>query len=442
MRALRPLIQVRVTSQRCAQHERSAFCSEPAMRDTVARLPSSMRLPTIVAQAPHRLLFFAGACAVLTSMTWWMLQLASLRYGGTHWPQPPVPPAWGHALLTVYGMLPLFMFGFLLTVFPRWLDRPALGRNRYVPVAGAVFGGYLLAHAGLLGSLVLLRIGVTLIFAGYAVAVFTLAQVLRASTTRQLHAWSCLAGVAVGWVGLAAGMAALCGAPPMAMTLAIRLGVFGFLLPVYFSVCHRMIPFFSGNVIAGYRPWRPRWSLPLAWALLAAHVALELAHAPAWRWLADAPLALLFATHALMWRPWQARRPGLLLALHLAFAWLPLAFALYAWQSASLLLGGQAVLGLAPLHVLTIGYFGSMLVAMVTRVTQGHAGRALQMGALPWLCLAMLQGVVVLRVRAELGPDTYRWLVFAAAGWLVAFAPWVLRSAWIYLSPRADGKPG
>ncbi|MGN6738422.1 NnrS family protein [Dyella sp.] len=412
------------------------------MRATVITPPTPLPVPDILAQAPHRLLFFAGTCAVLISMAWWALQLASLRYGWGHWPQPPVPPTWGHALLTVYGMLPLFMFGFLLTVFPRWLDRTALPRRRYVPVAGTVFGGYLLAHAGLLGSLALLRAGVLLIAIGYGVALVTLAQVLAASTARQAHAWSYLGALAVGSGGLIAGLAALSGAPPVAMTLAIRLGVFGFLLPIYFSVCHRMIPFFSANVIPGYRMWRPRASLVLAWTLLTAHVALELAGAQAWRWLADASLALLFATHALMWRPWQARRPGLLLALHLAFAWLPVAFALYALQSAWQLATGENVLGLAPLHVLTIGYFGSMLVAMVTRVTQGHSGRLLQMGAVPWLCFVLLQGVVALRVRAELGLDSYRWLVLAAAGWLIAFAPWVLRSAWIYLTPRADGKPG
>ena len=30
----------------------------------------------------------------------------------------------------------------------------------------------------------------------------------------------------------------------------------------------------------------------------------------------------------------------------------------------------------------------------------------------------------------------------AAIGWLLAFAPWVLRIGRIYLSPRTDGKPG
>jgi uncharacterized protein involved in response to NO len=94
------------------------------------------------------------------------------------------------------------------------------------------------------------------------------------------------------------------------------------------------------------------------------------------------------------------------------------------------------------LHALAIGYFGSMLVAMVTRVTQGHSGRPMQMGAVPWVCFALLQLVVLVRIRAEFGGDVYLWLVIAAYGWLLAFLPWVLRSAWIYLTPRVDGKPG
>jgi uncharacterized protein involved in response to NO len=53
-----------------------------------------------------------------------------------------------------------------------------------------------------------------------------------------------------------------------------------------------------------------------------------------------------------------------------------------------------------------------------------------------------VQLVAVLRVCAELHPDPLPWLAVAALGWLVAFLPWVLRSAWIYLIPRADGKAG
>ena len=46
------------------------------------------------------------------------------------------------------------------------------------------------------------------------------------------------------------------------------------------------------------------------------------------------------------------------------------------------------------------------------------------------------------RIVAELVPDALAWQAVAAIGWLLAFLPWVLRSTWIYLTPRADGKPG
>jgi uncharacterized protein involved in response to NO len=53
-----------------------------------------------------------------------------------------------------------------------------------------------------------------------------------------------------------------------------------------------------------------------------------------------------------------------------------------------------------------------------------------------------IQLVCVTRIVAELAPDHLPWQAAAATGWLLAFAPWVLRSLRIYLSPRADGKPG
>jgi uncharacterized protein involved in response to NO len=46
------------------------------------------------------------------------------------------------------------------------------------------------------------------------------------------------------------------------------------------------------------------------------------------------------------------------------------------------------------------------------------------------------------RVLAEVLPDSYAWFALASAGWVVAFLPWTARSAWIYLTPRRDGKPG
>lgn len=399
-------------------------------------------LPALLASAPHRPLFLGGTVAVMLGMAWWAVELCWMRFGLAHWPQPSIPPAFAHGMLLQYGMFPLFMFGFLLTVFPRWLNQPALSRMRYLSVAGGVFGGYVLAHIGLLGLPPLLVAGLILMLLGYLVGWFTLASLLRKAGGRDDHALSCVVALGFGVVGLVAFLAYVFGAPLACADLAIRLGTFALLLPIYFTVTHRMLPFFSSNASKNYRMIRPRWSLPLVWLLLLTHVLLDWRGALGWLWLVDVPLALIFAGHALAWQPWKAMHPGLLGVMHLAFAWLPIAFVLYAVQDVIYATRGELLFFRAPLHALTIGYFGSMLVAMVTRVTQGHSGRPLQMGGIAWLCFGLLQVVALLRIRAEFGGDVYLWLVIAAFGWLVAFLPWVLRSAWIFLTPRKDGKPG
>jgi uncharacterized protein involved in response to NO len=411
----------------------SAGSSPPAFAD-VTRLLSS---------APHRPLFLAGTVAVMLSMAWWAAELTWMRFGLAGWPQPSIPPGWAHAMLMQYGLFPLFMFGFLMTTFPKWLGRPDLPRTRFLPVAGGVFGGYVLANIGLLDLSWLLRIGIAMMLLGYLIGIATLAGVLRASVAeRKGHARSCLMALSVGALGLTIFLAYLFGAPAECAMLAIKLGTFGLLLPIYFSVMHRMLPFFTGGMVKGYEVIRPDWSMPVVWVLLLAHLLLDWRGALGWLYLVDVPLALIFAWHSLSWRPWKAMRPGILAVLHLAFAWLPVAFVLFAIQDVVYALNGHFILGRAPLHALGIGFFGSMLVAMVTRVTQGHSGRPMQMGKVAWLCFGLLQVVALLRIRAELGGDMYLWLVIAAYGWLLAFLPWVVRSAWIYLTPRADGKPG
>ncbi|MDR3387296.1 MAG: NnrS family protein [Rudaea sp.] len=409
---------------------------------TVAGMPTLADLPKIFAAAPHRMMFFAGASAVIVSMLWWACYLAA-GYSGHAFPAAPVPAGWAHAVLTQYGMLPLFILGFLLTVFPRWMGQPALTKTRYVPVFAGMFGGYLLAHAGLLDLKPLLIAGLALMLVGWIAALVALGGLLWRNGARDRHALSCYVALAFGAFGLAAFTAFVLGAPWQFAFVAIKLGTFGLLLPIFFSVCHRMIPFFSANVVgARYRMFKPAWSLPLLWALLLMHLTLEVAHEYAWLWLIDAPLTAFFLVHWLAWQPWKCLRPALLGALYLATAWLPVAFALFAAQSLILCFGGDFVLGRAPVHALTVGFFGSMTVAMVTRVTQGHSGRPLQLGAIPGLTFGLLQLVALTRIAAEIAPNMPLWVVAAAFGWLAAFVPWVLRSLWIYLTPRIDGMPG
>jgi len=203
-----------------------------------------------------------------------------------------------------------------------------------------------------------------------------------------------------------------------------------------------MIPFFTSRILPGYRAKPLRSSLAVAWLLLLTHLVLTVAGQSRWTWPADFALAALFVAHGVAWQSWKAWRPGLLAVLHLAHLWLPIVFVLFGMQSGALWLDGRVVLGRAPVHALTVGYFGSMLIAMVTRVTQGHSGRPLAMGGVAWGSFVAVQLVAALRIAAEFAADAALWLAIAACAWLLAFLPWVLRSLWIYLTPRVDGQPG
>lgn len=396
----------------------------------------------LLGAAPHRLLFFAGATNVLLAMTWWALWLADARWRWFEWPQPAVPAGWLHAVVMQYHVLPTFMFGFLLTVFPRWMNQLELPRRHYLAVGLGLFGGQVLTLAGALGPASMLHAGAVATLIGWGVGLLFLGRVVWRDRARTWHAVSCTIALGLGWLGLLLYAAVLHGADGRVMAASIKLGGWGFLLPIFFTVCHRMIPFFTGRLYPGYRVVQPLWTLALFWVLALAHAGMEVSHGRAWLWLVDLPLALLAGSLLWAWRPRAERMPALLRVLFFGFAWLPIAFALYAVQSLWHAATGELVLGRAPAHALFIGGFGSLLVAMVTRVTQGHSGRPLVLGHVAAFAFVLLQVVAVTRIAAEVAPDPVAWHVIAAIGWIVAFLPWAARSMWIYLTPRRDGLPG
>jgi uncharacterized protein involved in response to NO len=406
---------------------------------TTLTLPASTL--RIIAAAPHRLLFFIGATNVLLAMIWWAWWLIATRLGfGVT--QSPVPPGWMHAIVMQYQVLPAFIFGFLLTVFPRWMSLPPLGRRHYVPVGIGLFGGQLLTLAGLAGvgeSLTLFRVGAVFTSAGWLIGTAMLVRLAWRDRGQTWHAVSCAFALGFGLLGLSLYSFYLFSTDARVMFVAIKLSAFAVLLPIYFTVCHRMIPFFTNGVMPGYRMVRPLWTLAALWAGTMVHLWLELRHGYAWLWLIDAPLMVMSAWLLWRWWPRTAPMPPLLSVLFAGFAWLPITFALYVAQSVWFAATSEFVLGRAPAHALFIGFFGSLLVAMVTRVTQGHSGRPLVLGGVAAFAFTLLQLVAVTRVVAEFAPDSLGMQAVAAVGWLVAFAPWVLRSSWIYLTPRADG---
>ena len=121
----------------------------------------------LLANAPHRLLFFIGATNVLLAMAWWSLWLIDAHWQLFGLTQPSMPAGWMHAILMQYSVLPPFIFGFLLTVFPRWLNLPALTKWHYLPIGLGLLGGQLVLLVGLFGYPHMVLIGLFQITAGW-----------------------------------------------------------------------------------------------------------------------------------------------------------------------------------------------------------------------------------------------------------------------------------
>jgi len=388
-------------------------------------------------RAPHRLAFLLGMFFSLILFAIWLAELFSRL--GPHMLPSQIHAVMAHAFLMMYGIFPLFMTGFLLTAGPRWLGVSPPGRAGYLTISALLGAGLLVWLQGLWLGRHWALAGHLLYSLGFAGLCFCFAQMMMQSRQpdRQ-HAWIVLCSLVLGLFGLLAGGDWLWSGNGSAWFAMCNLALWGFLLPVFLTVSHRMLPFFTNAALPHIQAWRPYRLLYLMLAGVYLHgLLLQLGFNA---WLPDVLLALLFIHTSRRWGLLAARSNRLLFMLHLSFAWTGLGFALYALsQICPALHAGQA-----PLHAITVGFFMTMAVGFVTRVSLGHSGRPLVASPLLWGIYLAAQIMAVLRVLADFLPATWSgYLYVAAAGWgLLVLAIWGLRFIGTYLRSRVDGKPG
>lgn len=395
--------------------------------------------------APHRVMFFGGAIQSLAVMLWWTLELAA-RYGIVGQPFSwSVAPSAAHVYLMIYSLLPFFMFGFLMTTFPRWMAGKEIPSKLYVTAFGLMFFGAMLFYVGLIVSAAILEIAVAFSLVGWGIALYALVRVLldtRPSDKR--HPIVLSIALAFGWCGLASYFVWLLTDESVFLNLSIQSGLWLFLLPLFVSVAHRMIPFFTSNALSQPNVPRPFWPW---WTILAAsvaHGALSFVGATNWLWLCDTPLAGATLYLSYLWGFRRSLSNPLLAVLHVGFAWMGIAMLMYAIQSLVAFAWDESIWSLAPLHALTIGCYATLMIGMGTRVTLGHSGLPFNIDTPIKLMLVGMQVVAIVRVLADVLPleSGYIWYVVSALGWLVCFAPWVRRYLPAFWRPRADGQPG
>jgi uncharacterized protein involved in response to NO len=150
-------------------------------------------------------------------------------------------------------------------------------------------------------------------------------------------------------------------------------------------------------------------------------------------------VAVLHAWRLSGWRSLRTRGDPILWVLHVAYAWLPLGFALKG--IARLTDAGWAQLWQ---HALGIGALATMILAVTTRASLGHTGRPLVVGPGIAVAYGLVTMAALIRVAGPaLWPGGYFVVLLAASAcWTAAFGIFVAVYGPILTAPRADGKPG
>ncbi|HEY8048506.1 MAG TPA: NnrS family protein [Ramlibacter sp.] len=399
--------------------------------------------------APHRLAFFLAMVVLCGSGLWWAtIQLD--RVVGIGLPYD-LSPSVVHSALMTFGFMPLFFSGFLFTAGPKWLgvQAPTVRRVR-TPLLLMALGWLVWPVAGHF-SATAAAAALLPAFAGLSLVTLRFWRLVRASAAPdRIHAKCIGVALVVGCVciaGVAAGVLADNG--DLARTF-VHTALWGFVAAVYVTVAHRMIPFFTSSALPMVRAWRPFWVLYVLVGVVAFEAAaawVELAtEAPAWFALRGAVELCAGAVTLWLCVAWglvQSLKVRLVAMLHIGFCWLGIGLALSGVSHLAQARTGAEWLPLAGLHAFTMGCLGSLMVAMVTRVTCGHSGRALVADNFVWTLFWLLQGATLLRIAAAAPLDAApEFTLAAAASWAGVLTAWALRYGAWYGRPRPDGRPG
>ncbi len=385
--------------------------------------------PRIIFSYAFRPFFLLGPLFGVAAILFWVLQLHGLAA-----PAGAQEPVLWHAHEMLFGFGVAAIAGFLLTAVATWTGRPPLAGPWLAALTAAWIAGRLAMGSALPAA---------------AVAILDLAfpLLLAALGGREI-----IGGASRRNYGIAAGLAALAvlnlvfhlgrsGAWPGADRVALLLIAHG-LLVLITVIGGRIIPSFTANWLRlrgqthlpRSQPWVESLLIP---AMLLAGIS-DSAGAPA---LLTAGCALAAgALHALrlaQWRGAAAAREPLLAVLHVAYAWLPIGYALLGLSALGLPLPRSAAL-----HALTMGGVGTMVLAVASRVALGHTGRTLAVAPLTVAAYVILNAAVLVRVLSPLAPGAYLALIdTAAAGWVSAFGLFLWVYAPILTGPRADSRP-
>jgi uncharacterized protein involved in response to NO len=313
----------------------------------------------------------------------------------------------------LYGFLPAVITGFLLTAVPNWTGRmPLQGRPLLALVLVWAAGRLAVTISAWIGWEVAAVIDNAFLF---LVAAALAREIVKGRNWRNLKVLIALGILIAGNIVFHV-EAHVAGAADY----GIRFGIAATMMLIML-IGGRIVPSFTRNWLARENPGR----LPASFgsfdmvSMIAAGVALLLWIAvPDWPVTGVALIAagLLQAVRLARWAGERTWRDRLVLILHVAYAFVPLGFVLTGLASIGLLPTGAGI------HAWTGGAMGIMTLAVMSRASLGHTGRALVATAFTQVLYGLLIAAALARVCAAVHPAWSDALLhLAGAGWAAAF---------------------
>jgi len=359
---------------------------------------------------PHQPFFVLGIInAVL------MMLIFALSYKGVF--SLHIDTTTFHVYSLIYLVFTNVFTGFLFTTFPRFNQAQVIQKSYYTNLFYANTLGSILFLVGAFTSHILVVGAMTLILIGEFFIVKKLHQLYKEGMApdKTDSFWI----LSASYFGLGANLLFILSEfTPVLQVVAINIAFYLYLIFLAFSVGQRMIPFFSHSFAQKNENF-----VKIIFTLFIFKSIFSASGITIGEIIIDLLLAAYMAKEFLRWELHPFNSPAILWVLHLALAWLPMAFLLSALSLIAELALGTSFYFLN-IHLLAIGFLTTVLVGFGTRVTLGHSGQPPHGDALATKIFIFIQFVVLARMLFSIN---------VAFGWGLDFLFDISFSLWLVL---------
>lgn len=378
--------------------------------------------PALLSYGFRPFFLFGSLYAGLAILAW-----LPMFYGELELSTGFAPRDW-HIHEMLYGYLPAVITGFLLTAVPNWTGRmPLQGRPLLLLVLVWAAGRAAVTTSAWIGwEAAALIDNAFLLLVAAALA----REIVKGRNWRNLKVLIALGVLTIGNIVFHL-ESHLVGAADY----GTRVGIAATMMLIML-VGGRIIPSFTRNWLVRENPGR----LPASFgtfdviSMIAAGAALlAWIVGPDWRVTGAALIAagVLQAVRLARWAGERTWRDRLVLILHVAYAFVPLGFVLVGLTALGLLPSGAGI------HAWTGGAMGIMTLAVMSRASLGHTGRALVATASMQGLYLLLVAAALARVCAAIHPSWSDVLLHVAGGaWAGAFVGFALAYWKVFTHPR------